>query len=521
VFTWLTRKRKNLSNKKAYLLSVFSGILFGLCWNNIVPAISLFIALVPFLFVFENRNWHYSQVFKFGIPSFFVFHLGTVWWLSLSSLFGAIVIALLNSMVMAAVLAFSYRIRQVLGFVKGLVFFIISWISFEYVHYHWELSWPFMNLGNWLGQLPNWIQWYEYTGVLGGTLWILIINVLVYFVIKSLIEKRKKYTILFAVSSLVIFILPVLISKGISNNLSFKGKEKSFLVIQPNIDPYSEKYNTALFENQIAEHIDMAKTVDSVKVDCIVFPESSFPVYLEEDNLSGSDFVKRVENELVGREQVNVVGGFYSYKLNNGDTLFYNTAFMVDSKASIQLYHKSQLVIGVEKMPFEKYFSFLKDWNLNFGGYNTSLGTDSERKVFVADKNGLRIAPVICYESVYGQFVTEFIENGANFIAVITNDAWWGDTPGYKQHLMHSQLRAIENRRSVVRSANTGVSCFINPKGEIISEIKPWTKGVLVGRVPENTELTFYAKNGDYIGVFAIISVLFLSILAFFKNKQN
>jgi apolipoprotein N-acyltransferase len=112
-----------LSNKKAYLLSVFSGILFGLCWNNIVPAISLFIALVPFLFVFENRNWHYSQVFKFGIPSFFVFHLGTVWWLSLSSLFGAIVIALLNSMVMAAVLAFSYRIRQVLGFVKGLVFF--------------------------------------------------------------------------------------------------------------------------------------------------------------------------------------------------------------------------------------------------------------------------------------------------------------------------------------------------------------------------------------------------------------
>ncbi len=510
-----------MGKRKSYLLSLLSGILLGICWNEFLPAISLFVAFVPLLFVFEDKNWHYSQVFKFGILSFFVFHLGTVWWLSLSSLFGAIVIALLNSMVMAAVLAFSYRIRQALGFAIGLISLVMSWLSFECMHYHWELSWPFMNLGNWLGQLPNWIQWYEYTGVLGGTLWMLVVNALLHSAIRNLIAKRKKNTILFAVSSLVIFILPVMISEGISNNLSFKGKEKSFLVVQPNIDPYSEKYNTALFENQIAEQINMAKTVDSVGVDCIVFPESSFPVYLEEDNLSESDFVERVEKELVNTEQVNVVGGFYSFQLNNGDTLFYNTAFMVDSQRSVQLYHKSQLVIGVEKMPFEKYFSFLKDWNLNFGGYNTSLGVDDERKVFVSDKNGLRIAPIICYESVYGQFVTRFIENGANFIVVITNDAWWGNTPGYKQHLMHSQLRAIENRRSVVRSANTGVSCFINPKGEIISEIKPWIEGVLVERVPENTELTFYAKNGDCIGVFAVISVLFLSILAFFKNKQN
>ncbi len=497
-----------------------SGILFGVCWNSLLPAISLFVAFIPLLFVFNVRNWHYSQVFKFGLLSFFVFHLGTVWWLSLSSFFGAIVIALLNSMVMAAVLAFSYRIRQILGLVVGLFFLIISWLSFEYLHYHWELSWPFMNLGNWLGQLTNWIQWYEFTGVLGGTLWVITSNVLLYLIIKKLGENQYRKIALNVLLSLLIFLGPIFISYEIERNLRFIGKEKNFLIIQPNINPYTEKYESDLFNEQIANQIGMAKKINYAEIDCVVFPESSFPVYLNENNIIKKDFVKKIESELVDGLGFDVVGGFYSYRLNNGDTTFYNTAFMINSKDSIQLYHKSKLVIGVEKMPFEKYFSFLKKWNLNFGGYNSSLGADKERKILVSDKNGLRIAPIICYESVYGQFVSRYIKVGANFITVITNDAWWGDTPGYKQHLMHSQLRAIENRRSIIRSANTGVSCFINQNGKVISEIEPWAEGDLIGRVSENTKLTFYAKKGDYIGIVAAFSVLFLSILAFYKQTK-
>lgn len=509
-----------MSSQKAYLLSLFSGILFGICWNSILPVISLFVAFVPLLFIFQVKNWHYQQVFKFSLFAFFIFHLGTVWWLTLSSVFGGIVIFLLNSMVMAAVVALAYRIRQVLGLIFGIVFFITGWLSFEYIHYRWELSWPFMNLGNWLGQLPKWIQWYEYTGVLGGTFWILLVNALLFLVLRKFLDNKPKNAVVFATISIIILLLPVCASKIIYKNQKYAGEEKTFLIVQPNIDPYTEKYNTSLFEQQIIQQIKLARTSVSENIDCIIFPESSFPVYFDEGKSDDNDFVKLLENELVDSFLTMVLGGFYSYRLDGKDTLFFNAAFMIDSAKEIQLYHKSKLVVGVEKMPFEKYFSFLKNWNLDFGGYTTSLGIDSVRKVFTSADKSLRIAPVICYESVYGQFVTRFVKNGANFITVITNDAWWGDTPGYKQHLMHSKLRAIETRRAVIRSANTGVSCFINKKGEIISEIAPWKEETLTGKVVANNQFTFYTKNGDYIGVIAVLITLFLIVFAIVKNKS-
>ncbi len=508
-----------MSNPKAYQLSILSGILLGVCWNGVLPAISLFVAFVPLLFVFRIQTWHYRQVFMFGLLAFFIFHLGTVWWLTLSSFLGGVIIFLLNSMVMAAVVALAYKIRQALGLVFGIIALIMSWLSFECVHYHWELSWPFMNLGNWLGQLPKWIQWYEYTGVLGGTFWILLVNVLLYVVISKLLDSKLKMSLVFLVIVALVMFLPVYISKNIYKNQTYLGEEKTFLVVQPNIDPYTEKYNASLFEQQNIHQIELAQASVAINIDCIIFPESSFPAYLDEGKSGDDAFVEVLVNELVDSFLIPVIGGFYSYRLNGVDTSFFNTAFMINSETQIQLYHKSKLVVGVEKMPFEKYFSFLKTWNLDFGGYTTSLGIDSDRKVFTLVDKGVSIAPVICYESVYGQFVSEFVKNGANFITVITNDAWWGDTPGYKQHLMHSKLRAIETRRAVVRSANTGVSCFINQKGEIISEIAPWKEETLTGTVTSNDQLTFYAKNGDYIGIIAVFLMTFLIVFAIVKNR--
>ena len=375
-----------------------------------------------------------------------------------------------------------------------------------------------MNLGNWLGQLPKWIQWYEYSGVLGGTLWILIINVLLYLATVKLINKQYKRSVSLTSVGIVFLILPIVISESVHRNIEQNGKPKRFLVVQPNINPYTEKYNSSLFEKQVEQQISSAISSDLTEIDCVVFPESSFPVYLNEGEINLNSFIERIENELVDGFGVVVLGGFYSYKLQGKDTLFFNAAFMVDTNRISQIYHKSKLVIGVEKMPFEQYFLFLKKWNLDFGGFNNSLGIDSQRKVFISSKNDLKLAPIICYESVYGEFVSEFINSGATIISVITNDAWWGETPGYRQHLMHSQLRAIESRRSVVRSANTGVSCFINQKGEIEAEIAPWRSEVLAGKVFSNNYLTFYTRNGDFIGLFGVFSAIFLIIFGCLKK---
>lgn len=418
---------------------------------------------------------------------------------------------------MALVFSLSYMIRQRLGLFSGVLAFVVFWLAFEYIHYHWELSWPFMNLGNWFGQKTEWIQWYEYTGVLGGTLWVLLVNALFYISVNQYIKKKIKPSIVFSTFGVILILLPIIISKKMYNSFDEHGPTKNFTIIQPNIDPYTAKYESSLFKKQIARQIKLAFEAEKGETNCFVFPESSFPVYLNEDSVGSSDFFQDLEKELIGDDDVSILGGFYSYKIFDSDTLFYNTAFMIKKSAIPQLYHKSKLVIGVEKMPFQEYFSFLKKWNLNFGGYSTSLVTDSSRNVFVSTDKSLKIAPVICYESVYGEFVSSFIEQGANCIAVITNDAWWGDTPGYMQHLMHSQLRAIENRKYVVRSANTGISCFINAKGEIVDHLKPWKEGVLQGNITTNDVSTFYCKNGDLIGKIALC----LSVILLLVNVLN
>ncbi|MCK5169803.1 MAG: apolipoprotein N-acyltransferase, partial [Bacteroidales bacterium] len=121
----------------------------------------------------------------------------------------------------------------------------------------------------------------------------------------------------------------------------------------------------------------------------------------------------------------------------------------------------------------------------------------------------------------YGEFVTDYIKNGADFIFVITNDGWWGNTAGYKQHLNYSQLRAIETRRSIARSANTGISAFINQRGEILSRTQWWVRDAIKDTIKANTELTFYVKYGDYIGRLAGFLAIFIFLYAFVQSILN
>jgi apolipoprotein N-acyltransferase len=179
----------------------------------------------------------------------------------------------------------------------------------------------------------------------------------------------------------------------------------------------------------------------------------------------------------------------------------------------LQYYHKTKLVSGVEKMPFEKQLRFLEKWIINLGGISGTLGTQQDTLVF--SKNGTNFAVPICYESGYGEYMSGFIRKGAVAIFIITNDGWWKNTPGYKQHLSYSRLRAIEFRRGIARSGNTGISCFINQRGDIVKQTKWWTQTSISGTVNRNDKITFYAKHGNYMArisviLFALMLVIFL-----------
>src|SRR6185369_4078561 len=156
-----------------------------------------------------------------------------------------------------------------------------------------------------------------------------------------------------------------------------------------------------------------------------------------------------------------------SHKFKDSDDYYdaFNTALQIDQNDSIQVYHKSRLVPGVEIMPYRNIFGFLEKYSIDLGGTSGSLGIQKDRTVFRSPE-GTRIAPAICYESIYGGFMSGYIRNGAELIFVITNDGWWGNTPGYRQHKDYGRLLAIEFRKSIARSANTGISCFINQRGD-------------------------------------------------------
>lgn len=200
---------------------------------------------------------------------------------------------------------------------------------------------------------------------------------------------------------------------------------------------------------------------------------------------------------------------------------FYNMAIFVGEDYELQKYYKSKLVAGIETFPFKPILEpILGDIMLDLGGTISVKTTQEDRSVFIAN-DGTKVAPIICYESVYGEYVTGYIKNGADFLAIITNDAWWEETQGHKQHLSLARLRAIETRRDIARSANTGISAFINQKGEITSQTKYNEKTALLGKVSLNQDKTLYVLLGDYIAKIAVLVAGVLLVLLFFRKIKK
>jgi apolipoprotein N-acyltransferase len=183
-------------------------------------------------------------------------------------------------------------------------------------------------------------------------------------------------------------------------------------------------------------------------------------------------------------------------------------------------------VPGVEKMPYPKLFGFLEYFVIDLGGSTGSLGVDSVQRAFpLAGTDPLiQIGAPICYESVYGELFGKFVLNGAQIMSVITNDAWWSTSPGHRQHFELSKLRAIESRKYVLRSANTGISAFIDPLGKSSQETTYGTRTAIRETVYPNNEITFYVKHGDYLARFALavsaVLVLFQIILTI-RNRVS
>lgn len=511
-----------LKKRHLYLLTILSGLLLSIGWPERGFPFILFFAFVPLLIIEEhiyaNRSQHnWFSFFGYSFISMFIWNILTTYWIYYSTAVGVILAVILNSLFMAFTLSLFHYSRTVLKHRSYFIFFIIFWIAFEYLHLNWELSWSWLNLGNGFANHPAWIQWYEYTGSLGGTLWVLAVNFMIFHVLKLYLNKEKSsaYRLKQIFFTAGIIIIPIILSLILFYTYKEKGESITVVAVQPNIDPYNEKFDALSSEQQLGRILKLARMKTDANTDLLVGPETAIPEGVWEDELDQSRSIDSLKLFIKKYPQLNILIGLSSYKMfkpgeqlsatarhYSGNAWYdaYNAAMMLDSTEKVQLYHKSKLVPGVEKMPWSKHLKFLEKYALDLGGIVGSLGVQDERSVFCSPDKKIKAAPVICYESIYGEYVSEYVKNGANIICVITNDGWWRDTPGYKQHFDYASLRAIETRRSIVQSANTGISGFFSQRGEALQRTSWWKEDVIKQNLQLNEEETFYVKYGDYIG---------------------
>ncbi len=514
-------------------IAMAGGLMLWLAWPPSSLTFLIFIAWVPLLWL-ESRVKSRKKFVGLSYLVMFIWNFATTWWIWNASPPGAIAAFFANSLLMCLPWLGFKIVKKRLGEKIGYIALIAFWMCFEYIHLQdWGLSWPWLTLGNAFATHPQWVQWYEFTGTSGGTLWIMLVNILLFLHVKNNFNREEGKTYKNLIAAVLILVIPVGSSMLVKVHTEIQ-VEKNIVVVQPNIDPYEKVSDvTGSFEAQLQKLIVTSeKEIDS-NTALVVWPETALysASRIDEESLNENffldplwAFLKRHPNLslFTGIESFRMIGHKtkYSEEFNGQQYEFYNGSVLLDSSGASAFYHKSMLVPGVETLPW--FLKFLGKWFEKFGGSSGGYAKQKERTVLI-EKNGFKIAPAICYESVYGEFMSKYVRNGANLICIITNDGWWKKTPGHKQHMNYARLRAIETRTWVARSANTGISCFIDPYGTVIDPQPYDTKAAIKLNILAGVNnKTFFVKHGDILSkVMIVLSILLFGIVLFLKLKNK
>ncbi len=470
----------------------------------------------------RKRIWiyHYS--------AFVLWNAITTFWVCNATVGGGIFAILANSLQMSVIFGLFRVSKKKFSGSLPYIFLATAWIAWERFYFDAEISWPWLVLGNSFARTTWAIQWYEITGALGGSLWIWACNLGLFGLLASLSDgsffcwnrKAQAASLTGYAAILVIpFIASGCIGKEYRDSID-EGEKLPVVIVQPNIDPYhkfqalTQDEQNAILEGQIASTLKDRKADSTAGPLLIVAPETfTNDIICGEYNRSRT--WRRFTNLLKDYPSVNMLFGASSYdyfessvkpshtarQLRDGRWVeSHNSALMIDGTSRTEIFHKSKLVVAVEMTPYPAIFCKIDD--LLGGVMGRCIGQDEISLLNIESIDGqtVPIGCAVCYESVYGEYYTDYIRKGARAMAIITNDAWWGDTPGYRQHLSYASLRAIETRRAIARCANTGISAIISPSGEITQPTPWWEPAVIKGELPLRSDITFYVAHGDITG---------------------
>ena len=497
------------------LLAVLSSLLMTVAWPVCGLPIFIFFAFVPLLVV-EHRiaQGEKGKMFWLAALTFLLWNVATTWWVWNASP-AAVAAWLLNTIFMATVFwSFHLTKKKICNNLWGNLILIPYWMAFELLTYQWAAKWPWLNLGNVFSTWHPCVQWYEYTGIAGGTLWILLVNILFTNAFLSLKEKNKKKALVNCIGGLALILLPIAFSLYRYTHYEEQGEDVEVVVVQQNCDPWEEQFSVASYKATLQNNLNLAESMVTPNTRFVVSSESALQegIWLDEQISSWSlDSIRRFLDRhpqtcyVIGATTMEWVpegmeDDFAARQIGETEMYYFthNSALLID-RDTVQLHNKSKLVPGVEAVP---EWNFLKKSSLTVGIARGALKTDPTARNVNFD--GHKIAVPICYESAFCGYVISFVKKGADLIFVITNDGWWGDTPGYKQHFEFSKLRAIENRRCVARSANTGRSGFFNQRGDAMQPTAYWQPAAIRETLKANHNITFYTQHGDYLSTISV-----------------
>lgn len=531
--------RYQTSHLLAFLLSVLSGALLALGWPPAAGFPLLFVAFVPLLYLHDRlppgKRGTVTFVAAAGL-ALLLWNAGATRWIYNAYFTSGVVINCLNVAL--------FTIPWVLYAVSQSVFsrwqryglLVSAWMSLELLHYHWGLAFPYLTLGNGLAAAPAVAQWYEYTGVFGGSLWIWVTNVLLYEAGRAFFVERTRRGVLLTKSAYALLwvLLPVGVSLGLFSSYREKGTSLEVVAVHPNLDCRKER-KTLSTEALIKIHWDLTKRHLSNRTRYVLWPENAFNLgWLEA--LPANPLVLALRDSLKKYPDVQLITGAVLYERHlstSGDPVpantqylevddqkiwynTYNTALQLNAGPEVRLRTKVHLVPLEETTVYPPVVNLFRAFIPSLGGMFFSTRAANQHLFH----NRETVVPLICYESFFGNTVRNFVGGGGNLLFVILNEGWIDDDQQAVQFVQYAALRAIENRRSIVRSSNKGITCFIDQRGMITRAVADNAATALSGSVRVNRQKTLYAMTGDCLGWLAVATFAALGsagVVAFAK----
>ena len=492
-----------INNK--YLIVILSAFFTGLTQHNTLFGFINWFSLIPLILVLNHVN-KYKQVIIYSFIWGFIYSFISVFWIAFNNGVN-IIVGIVSMIATVFILGTNTIIIGLLWFKiksclkrNSLFIFPFVWVSVEYIRTYGVLGFPWINLANSQTGFFYLIQNAEYVGIYGITFWIVLINCLL---AQFIINRSKKNGVFF----ISCFILPFITGYFISNNVA-ENKIDDFKVslVQPNIS-LEDKRNISFSQKNLNNLIEKSKEGINDGAKLIVWPESALPF----KNLKSKKTSNYIIDELLSENDIYLLSGDIITEENK----LYNSGVLLSKDGIEDTYHKKQLVPMGEYVPFSNKIDYLK--NINFGQTNFTPGT--QNTIFRVDN--LKFSSLICFESTFPDITREHVIEGVDFFVYLVNDGWYTSLIEPRQHARQSIYRAIENRISVIRCANTGISMVINPSGKIRYKTLLNTEDIITTFITKSNGITFYTKYGNVFAYLVLIITGMFLLYSFYKNEKN